>query len=221
MKYRCLIIDHDDTTVDSTPSIHYLAHQEQMKRIGRESETSTLEEWFRVNFDPGFSVYIDSVLKLSEDEKKICYDIWREFTTVLTPPFFEGMLGLLRDFREKGGIIAVVSHSEPDIIRSHYETQEEIPGFLPDRIIGWTGEPEKQKPHPWPVEDIMREFNLSRDEILVVDDLKPGITMARKAGVDSAGVGWSHNLPVIREAISKDSTYYLNSIEELRDLVFS
>ncbi|MBB6481447.1 HAD family hydrolase [Spirochaeta isovalerica] len=221
MKYRCLIIDHDDTTVDSTPSIHYLAHQEQMKRIGRESETSTLEEWFRVNFDPGFSVYIDSVLKLSEDEKKICYDIWREFTTVLTPPFFEGMLGLLRDFREKGGIIAVVSHSEPDIIRSHYENQEEIPGFLPDRIIGWTGEPEKQKPYPWPVEDIMREFNLSRDEILVVDDLKPGITMALKAGVDSAGVGWSHNLPVIREAISKDSTYYLNSIEELRDLVFS
>ncbi|MBN2656366.1 MAG: HAD family phosphatase [Spirochaetales bacterium] len=221
MKYKCLIIDHDDTTVDSTPSIHYLAHQEQMRRIGRESETSTLEEWFKVNFDPGFSVYIDKVLKLTEAEKKICYEIWREFTTVLNPPFFEGMLSLLNDFRNQGGIIVVVSHSEPDIIRNHYETQSELPGFMPDRIIGWTGEPEKQKPFPWPVEEVMKEFSLSRKEILVVDDLKPGITMANRAGVDSAGVGWSHNLPVIRKAISRESTYFLESVEELRRLVFS
>ncbi|OQY35680.1 MAG: hypothetical protein B6241_00370 [Spirochaetaceae bacterium 4572_59] len=25
MKYRCLILDHDDTSVQSTPEIHYLA----------------------------------------------------------------------------------------------------------------------------------------------------------------------------------------------------
>lgn len=221
MKYRCLIIDHDDTTVDSTPSIHYLAHQEQMKRIGRESQISTLEEWFKVNFDPGFSIYIDSVLKLSDEEKKICYDIWREFTTVLTPPFFEGMLSLLDEFRRGGGIIAVVSHSEADIIRSHYEKQQEIPGFLPDRIIGWTGDPEKQKPHTWPVDQIREQFNLAKEEILVIDDLRPGITMANKAGVDSVGVGWSHNIQVIREGIIDQCTYFLYSIKDLRNLIFS
>ena len=70
MKYKCLVIDHDDTTVDSTPAIHYLAHQEQMRRLGRESETSTLEEWFEVNFDPGFSVYIDSILALTDRYKQ-------------------------------------------------------------------------------------------------------------------------------------------------------
>lgn len=221
MKYRCLIFDHDDTTVDSTPSIHYLAHLEQMKRIGRESESSTLEEWFKVNFDPGFSVYIDKVLKLTGEEKRICYEIWREFTTVLTPPFFKGILPLMRDFRDSGGIITVVSHSEPDIIRSHYEKQREIPGFLPDRIIGWTGEPEKQKPYTWPVDRIVEQYNLDRRKILVIDDLRPGITMANRAGVDSAGVGWSHNLKVIREGIEGECTYFFDTVEELRDLVFS
>lgn len=221
MKYRCLIIDHDDTTVDSTPSIHYLAHQEQMKRIGRESQTSTLEEWFKVNFDPGFSIYIDSVLKLSDEEKRICYEIWREFTTVLTPPFFEGMLSLLNEFRKEGGIIAVVSHSEADIIRSHYEKQQEFPGFLPDRIIGWTGDPEKQKPHTWPVDQIRKQFGLEKEEILVIDDLRPGITMANRAGVDSVGVGWSHNIQVIREGIIDQCTYFIYSINELRNLIFS
>jgi beta-phosphoglucomutase-like phosphatase (HAD superfamily) len=221
MKYKCLVIDHDDTTVDSTPAIHYLAHQEQMRRLGRESETSTLEEWFEVNFDPGFSVYLDSILKLTDEEKKICYEIWREFTTVLTPPFFEGMLPLLQEFREKGGIIVVVSHSEEDIIQSHYEKQSEIPGFIPDRIIGWTGEPEKQKPYTWPIDEVVKQFHLNKTESLVVDDLRPGIKMANRAGVDSVGVGWSHNLPIIKEGIIGECTYFLDSVQELYNLIFS
>jgi len=221
MKYKCLVIDHDDTTVDSTPSIHYLAHQEQMRRIGREKQTSTLEHWFEVNFDPGFSVYIDTILKLSEDEKKICYNIWREFTTVLIPPFFNGMLPLLKRFRDLGGIIVVVSHSEPDIIKSHYEKQVEVPGFIPDRIIGWTGNMEKQKPNVWPIEETIKQFNLKKDQILVVDDLRPGITMANKAGVDSAGVGWSHNLEIIKKGIIDQCTYFLDSVEDLNKLIFN
>jgi phosphoglycolate phosphatase/pyrophosphatase PpaX len=192
-----------------------------MKRIGRESETSTLEEWFEVNFDPGFSVYIDSILKLTDKEKKICYETWREYTTLLTPPFFEGMLPLLQEFKERKGIVVVVSHSEPDIIRSHYLKQRELPGFLPDRIIGWTGDPEKQKPNPWPVEEVIKQYELSRDEILVVDDLRPGITMANRAGVDSVGVGWSHNLPVIKEGIIDQCTYFLDSVNDLYNLLFS
>ncbi len=220
MKYKCLVIDHDDTTVDSTPAIHYPAHKEQMRRLGRESETSTLENWFKINFDPGFTTYIDSILKLTEEEKKTCYKIWREFTTVSAPPFFEGMLPLLKRFRENNGLVVVVSHSEPDIIKSHYESQTEIPGFVPDRIIGWTGDEEKQKPNPWPIDDIIIQWGLKKKEILVVDDLKPGITMANKAGVDSVGVGWSHNLPVIKNGIIKDCTFYLDSVKELAELVF-
>lgn len=221
MKYKCLIIDHDDTTVDSTPAIHYLAHQEQMRRLGRESQTSTLEEWFTVNFDPGFTVYIDSILKLTDEEKQICYKTWREFTTVMTPPFFEGMLPLLNEFRENGGIVSVVSHSEPDIILSHYQKQTEIPGFIPDLIIGWTGDPDKQKPAPWPVDQIRKQFDLKKEQILVVDDLRPGITMANRAGVDSAGVGWSHNLPIIKNGIIDQCTYFFDSVQDLYNLVFS
>ncbi len=220
MKYKCLIIDHDDTSVDSTPAIHYLAHKEQMKRIGREKETVTLEEWFIVNFDPGFTAYINDVLKLTDKEKEMTYKIWREFTTVKIPPFFKGILSILEDFRNNGGIIVVVSHSEEDIIQNHYEKQTELPGFLPDRIIGWTGDIEKQKPDPWPVNEVIRQFDLKKEDILVVDDLKPGITMANRAGVDSAGVGWSHNLEIIKESIIKHCTYFLDSVDDLRSLVF-
>jgi phosphoglycolate phosphatase/pyrophosphatase PpaX len=221
MRYTCLLLDHDDTAVDSTPNIHYRAHLEQMDRLGRNHEALTLEEWFKVNYSPGFLPYVEEMLKLSEEEKELCYAIWREYTTVSAPPFFPGILDFLRDYRQRGGIIVVVSHSEADVIRKHYLAQDEIPGFLPDRIIGWNGDRLMNKPFPWPVESVLEEYGLPRDKILVVDDLQPGITMAARAGVDSVAVGWSHGLEEIKTDISQKSTYYADTLSELKKIVYA
>jgi len=220
MNYQCLLIDHDDTTVDSTPVIHHKAHLEQMRRLNRSRQAVSLEEWFRINYHPGLRHFLTKTLQLTPEEEHLCYEIWRDFTTTMVPPFFPGMLPLLRRFKLAGGIIVVVSHSEEDIIRSHYEGQTDIPGFLPDLIIGWTGDTAKNKPSTWPVETSLRHFSLRPDQLLVVDDLKPGITMANSAGVDSVAVGWSHRLEEIRKDISRFSTYYADSIEELEKILF-
>ena len=52
LRYRCLVLDHDDTTVNSTATVHYPAFVEFMK-IYRPDLSMTLEEYFRYNFDPG------------------------------------------------------------------------------------------------------------------------------------------------------------------------
>lgn len=221
MRYRCLLIDHDDTTVDSTPAVHYLAHREQMRRLGREAETLSLEQWYRINYDPGLRHYLEHDLALSKAEQQLCYRVWREFTTGTIPPFFTGVLPLLERFRNAGGMIVVVSHSEPDIILSHYREQDELPGFEPDEIIGWTGEQTKNKPHPWPVEYVEGRWEIPREAMLVVDDLKPGIVMARTAGVDSAGVGWSHRVPELKSDLGRLATYYVESVAELEEIILS
>ncbi len=213
------MIDHDDTTVDSTPTIHYPAHREQMRRLNRVKDTLSLEDWFLINYDPGIGPFLSEVLKLNQEEQRLCYQVWREYTTAMIPEFFEGILSLLQDFRSQGGIVVVVSHSESDVIKKHYEIQQEVPGFLPDRIIGWDGVVEKHKPHPWPVFSVMEENNLSREEILVVDDLKPGILMANRAQVDSVAVNWSHRHPIIQLGLAELATYSLDSIEELRRII--
>jgi len=219
MKYKCLLIDHDDTTVNSSPSIHYRAHLEQMRRMGRSAESLTLEDWFRINYNPGFAAYMDTVLQLSDTEKELCYRIWRQYTTQMMPPFFEGILSLLKQLKDNGGKFIVVSHSESDIIRNHYERQNEVPGLMPDRIIGWTGDTEKNKPSPYPVYNAMEEYDLAKEEILVIDDLKPGIAMAENAGVDSAGAGWSHRVPELQQDITESATFYFESVEQLSSLV--
>ena len=44
MKYKCLILDHDDTIVNSTATIHYPAFQEYMKECSRTIPDYYIEE---------------------------------------------------------------------------------------------------------------------------------------------------------------------------------
>ena len=221
MKYKCLLIDHDDTSVDSSPSIHHPAHLEQMRQLGRENESVGVDEWMKINYDPGILDYLENVLKLNSEEKDLCYTVWREYAKSRIPNFFPGILSVMKQFKDCGGHIIVVTHSEADMVKAHYLYQKEIPGFLPDRIIGWTGDSTKNKPEPWPVFEAIREFGCEKEEVLVVDDLKPGITMAKRAGVDSVGVGWSHQIPEIIDDMQKNCTYYAATVAELEKIIFT
>lgn len=107
-----------------------------------------------------------------------------------TPEFIPGFLETIVEFKRRGGIVTVVSHSPADIIEKHYEAKGN--GFKPDRIWGWRPEKSERKPSPWPCEQILKEFNLKPEECLVLDDLSPGIKMAVSAGVPAATSAWCH-----------------------------
>ena len=77
-----------------------------------------------------------------------------------------------------------------------------------------------RKPAPGTLFDLMKRFDLKPEEILVVDDLKPGYDMAKAAGVDIAAAAWAHNVRGIREFMSKNCEYFCESVEELRKIIF-
>ena len=52
LKYKCLVFDHDDTTVNSTRAIHYPSFVEYMK-VARPEQHWTLEEYMIYNYNPG------------------------------------------------------------------------------------------------------------------------------------------------------------------------
>ena len=66
----------------------------------------------------------------------------------------------------------------------------------------------------------MKKYNLSPEEIIVVDDLKPGYDMARAAGVDFAAAGWAYNVSEIESFMRKNCDYYLQTVGELYSLLF-
>jgi len=219
MKYKCLILDHDDTSVDSTACIHYPAHREVMRQLRPGHPIVTLEEWFLKNFSPGIMEYLTGELGFTSEEVQEEYRIWQSFTEEKIPPFFEGYLDILREFKVRGGIITVVSHSEANLIRrdyTHAGAQD-----LPSLVFGWNFDEEKRKPHPYPVLEILKNYNLNPREALILDDLKPAVEMSRRSGVSIAAAGWGHSIPEIREYMQQNCTHYLNSVAEFRQLLFS
>ncbi len=221
MKYSCLILDHDDTAVDSTAKIHYPAHVEIMKQLRPELEPVKLEGWFRKNFHPGIMDFLKGELAFNEEELQEELKIWRDFTARKTPHFYPGFLEIIQAFRRSGGIVAVVSHSEKDIIEKHYESAFNGKHFLPDIIYGWSNNAEERKPSPFPVQQILEKYKLSVEEVLVVDDLKPGVDMARASGVPIAAAGWAHQIPEIKDFMQKNCDIYLSTVEEFGDYVLN
>lgn len=218
IKYKCLVLDHDDTVVDSSASIHYPSFVEYLK-IARPhlADKYTLEEYFEKNFDPGILELFTEEIGLDEAELKEEENFWREYVKNHIPNAYKGMAEIIADFKALGGIVAVDSHSLTDNIIRDYKAND-LPD--PDIIYGWDIPKEMRKPSPGTLIDLMKKYNFKPSEVLVVDDLKPGYDMAKAAGVDIAAAAWAHNVKGIAEFMKKNCEYYLKSVEELRNILF-
>ncbi|WP_163340300.1 HAD family hydrolase [Desulfopila sp. IMCC35008] len=216
IRYKCLILDHDDTVVDSTSSIHYPAHLEIMKRLRPEQTPVSLEEWFLKNYNPGIFEYYTDELGFDDEEIEQEYTIWREFTQTKIPEFYDGFMDMLAEYKARGGIITVVSHSDVDIIRSHYRHHSNSTPIEPEIIFGWHVDSEKRKPSPYPVECILDEFQITSEDALILDDLKPGVKMGGATGVSVAAAGWGHQIPEIRLDMEGICDFYFTRVDEFR-----
>lgn len=218
LKYRCLILDHDDTVVKSTPDIHYPSFKEAMKILRPDMKPLSLEDFVSYCFNPGFSELCTDILKFSKDEQEIQYNIWKKYTKTKVPEFYPGFAELLEEYKRLGGIICVVSHSECEQILRDYKANCSL---IPDIIFGWELEEEKRKPHPYPVMEIMKRFHLNNNEVLVLDDLKPGLDMARSCRVTFASAGWSHMIPEIKTYMEANSDYYFSTVASFKEFILS
>jgi phosphoglycolate phosphatase/pyrophosphatase PpaX len=221
LRYKCLILDHDDTAVNSTAVIHYPAHVEVMKILRPGMKPIGLDGWFIKNFHPGIMNYLTRELGMDERELNKEYEIWREFNSNHVPDFFPGFIEALYEYKKRGGIIAVTSHSEKDIIEKHYSLYPGKKKVIPDIVFGWDDDEHKRKPSAWPVLEILKKYGLNRHEALIVDDLKPAVLMSRNTGVPVVAAGWSHNIPQIRDYMEKNCLAYFNTVKDFKHFILT
>lgn len=216
MKYKCIVLDHDDTVVDSTKQIHYPSFLGYLKTI-RPTSSISYEEYMHANFHPGFVAMCREMFNFTDQEMDGEVVFWKNYLKEHVPEAYQGFKDLLTRFKAQGGIIAVVSHSFAENILRDYRANN-LPE--PDIIYGWERPEKERKPYPFPLYQIMRKYHLKRSEILMVDDLKPGFDMAKKCGVDFAAAGWAYELPEIKSFMTANSDFYLQRVEELEKVIF-
>ncbi len=216
MKYKCLVLDHDDTVVSSTVEIHWPAFLEAL-RIMRPGETISAEDYFKYNFDPGFLEFCVDKYKMTEEELKEEELIWKKYVSTRVPSVYPGMKEVIEKEKAEGGLIVVSSHSFDFNIRRDYK-ENDLPE--PDEIFGWELPNARRKPDPYALEVICEKYALKKSDIAVIDDLKPGYDMARAFGVTFIGAGWCNNVPEIRAFMQANSDVYFDDTKKLFEYLF-
>ena len=215
MKYKCLIFDHDDTTVNSTATIHYPCFVEFLQKYHPE-QSYTLDEYVLYNFDPGVFDFYHNICGFSHEETEFEHQYWLEYASHHWAEVFPGIREIMEEHKAAGGILAVVSHSHAENILRDYKMNG-LP--LPDAIFGFEQPRNELKPSPIPVQKIMERFGLKPSEILVIDDLKPGLVMARAAGVDFAAASWCFDIPENSAFMKANADYFCRTVEELKEML--
>ena len=137
---------------------------------------------------------------------------WKAYVREHVPSAYPGIREMMERQKAEGGLVCVVSHSLDFNIRRDYR-ENGLPE--PDAVYGWEQPLERRKPSPWPLQEIMRRFELQPRDLLMIDDLKPGYDMARACGVDFAAVGWANDIPAIERFMRGNCRWYFKTVPEL------
>ena len=211
MKYKCLVFDHDDTVVNSTATIHHPCFAEYLKEF-YPGETMGLEEYFLLNFAPGFVPMCRERYGMTDEDLAHEATYWQNYVRSHIPTAYPGLREIMERQKTEGGLVCVVSHSFDYNIRRDYKANG-LPS--PDAVYGWERSEHQRKPNPFPLDDIMARFDLKPSELLMIDDLKPGYDMAAAAGVDFAAVGWAYEIPEIERFMRQNCPLYFKKVPEL------
>ena len=217
LRYPCLVLDHDDTVVQSEATINY-PYFCYILDVFRPGTRITLKQYVEGCYYQGFAQMCRSQYGFSDQELAEEYRGWQSYIRDHIPSPFPGIERVIYRQKKLGGKICVVSHSAEENIVRDYSIHF---GIQPDMIFGWDYPEAQRKPNPWPLRQIMKEYGLMPSQLLVVDDMKPAWEMAGKAAVPIAFAAWARDssLQVSRE-MEKICDFSFSSPKALENFLF-
>jgi len=217
LKYRCLVLDHDDTVVQTLKTLSYPFFCLELEQF-RPGTTMTISEYVTQCHRRGFADMCRECFGFTDEELALEHRQWMDYIMENIPDIFPGVDRIIYRQKAEGGFLCVVSHSNSDNISRDYHVHF---GIQPDAIYGWDLEPHQRKPHPWPLQDIMQKFGLKPEEILVVDDMQLACQMAEPLGIQVAFAGWDDmGVPELRKEMAQRCAYTFYSTAALEEFLF-
>lgn len=217
LKFPCLVLDHDDTVVQSEETVNYPYFCYILDQF-RPGTTITLKEYTEGCYHQGFVEMCKQAYQFTEEELSEEYRGWKEYIKSHIPLPFDGIKEIILRQKAAGGLVCVVSHSTEETIKRDYLAHF---GLLPDEIYGWDYPEHQRKPNPFPLQQLMEKYSLSPADILVVDDMKPAWEMASKVQVPIAFAGWGRqNYPEIVTEMTELCNYAFRETNDLYHFLF-
>ena len=217
LRYPCLVLDHDDTVVQSEISINYPFFCYILDQF-RPGTTITLDQYVEGCSTLGFVEMCRKNYQFTDEELMREYHGWKDYIRTHIPDPYLGIQTVIRRQKEEGGILCVVSHSSTENITRDYMTHF---GMLPDDIFDCDLPEDQRKPSTYSLEAIMKKYQLSPKDLLVIDDMKPAWEMASKAGVEIGFAAWGKvGFPTIAKEMEFLCDYSFQSPKDLEHFLF-
>lgn len=125
---------------------------------------------------------------------------------------YTGIIELLDKLKSAGIKTAVVSN------KPHQFTKEIISRYFDDKIDFVYGKREgyNTKPDPATVLEVVKLFNLNKDEIIYIGDSNVDMATAENAGLQSVGVSWGfRSVEELEEAGADFIAYDVDNLEKI------
>lgn len=217
LRYPCLVLDHDDTVVQSEATVNYPYFCYILDQF-RPGKTITLKEYFHGCYNLGFAEMCRKKFDFTEQELADEYTGWQQYIRNHIPVPYPGIREVIQKQKEAGGLVCVVSHSGTENITRDYLAHF---GILPDDIFGWDLPEHQRKPNPYPLEQIMKKYGLTPEQLIVVDDMKPAYQMASAVGVKTAFAQWGkQDCPEICKEMQALCDYTFATPKDLENFLF-
>ena len=213
----CLVLDHDDTVVQSESTINYPYFCYILDQF-RPGEKISLNDYISSCFHLGFAQLCRQRYHFTDAEMDEEFSGWKAYIKDHIPDPFPGIARVIQRQKEAGGLVCVVSHSAEETILRDYRVHF---GIVPDQIFGWDLPEEQRKPNAYPLEQIMKIYHLNANQLLVVDDMKPAWEMAQKANVPIAFAKWGKiNCPEICKEMESLCDHSFETATQLEKYLF-
>ena len=217
LKYKCLVLDHDDTVVQTERTIGYPYFRDYIERI-RPGQTLSFPEYVRDCNNMVFADMCRQRWNMTEAELTEEYLGWKAYSRVNVPEVCPGIGSVIRRQKALGGLVCVSSLSTREIIERDFLHHF---GFLPDAVYDYDLPADRRKPEVYSLTDIMARFSLKPEEVLMVDDMKLGWMMAKAVNVPTAFAAWSKaEFPELMQEMQSLCDYTFGSAEALEQFLF-
>lgn len=217
LKYKCLVLDHDDTVVQTEKAIGYPYFRDFIERV-RPGKTLSFSEYVRDCNNMVFADMCRNRWQFTEEEEREEYLGWKAYSRENIPPICPGIDVVIHRQKALGGLVCVSSLSTREIIERDFIHHF---GFLPDAIYDYDLPTNQRKPNPYALVDIMDRFALTPNDLLMVDDMKLGCQMANSVGAAAAFAGWSKaEFPELTEEMRNICDFSFDSAADLEKFLF-
>ena len=218
LKYPCLVLDHDDTVVQSEKTIGYPFFCYILSQY-RPGQSISFQDYVYDCHQLGFSDMCRQRFQFTPQELIDEYEGWMEYVKTHIPAPFPGIGDVIHRQKQEGGLLCVVSHSSVQNITRDYDVHF---GVQPDAIYGWDYPEHQRKPNPYPLEHIMERYGFRAKDLLVVDDMKLAWQMVQPVGVEIAFAAWGKTeFPELSQEMRTLCNYSFDSAKELERFLFN